>query len=90
MPISLKPDLERLVIQKVKSGQYSSTDEVIRKGLELLDARDEAAAKPSSPRAGSVWEALTALASGVPDEDWDRVSADLSKNLDHYLCGTPS
>jgi Arc/MetJ-type ribon-helix-helix transcriptional regulator len=89
MPISLKPDLERLVIQKVQSGQYSSADEVIRKGLELLHARDEAAAKPPSPGPSSVWETLSTLASEVPAEDWARVPADLSKNLDHYLYGTP-
>ena len=89
MSISLKSDLERLIIQKVQSGQYTSADEVIRKGLELLQARDEDACKLPSQTEFSAWEALSKLASEVPDEDWARIPADLSKNLDHYLYGAP-
>jgi putative addiction module CopG family antidote len=89
MPISLKPDLERLIDQKIQSGQYSSADEVIRTGLELLQARDDAAAKSVSNEEFSAWETLAALASGVPDEDWARLPSDLSKNFDHYLYGAP-
>ncbi len=89
MSISVKSDLERLIMRKVQSGQYSSADEVIRKGLELLQAMDEAASNPPTERAFSAWDALTTLASEVPDEDWAQVPADLSKNLDHYLYGTP-
>ncbi|MGH9573862.1 MAG: ribbon-helix-helix domain-containing protein [Candidatus Acidiferrales bacterium] len=32
MNITLSPDLERLIAEKVESGQYGSADEVIREG----------------------------------------------------------
>jgi antitoxin ParD1/3/4 len=39
--ISLTPELERLVEEKVKSGRYASASEVIREGLRLLEDREE-------------------------------------------------
>jgi antitoxin ParD1/3/4 len=41
MNISLTPELEQLVNEKVKSGRYASASEVIREGLRLLEERDE-------------------------------------------------
>jgi len=45
MNISLTPELERLVNEKVKSGRYASASEVIREGLRLqvLRAKDKIA-----------------------------------------------
>ena len=40
MNVSLTPELERLVTQKVESGLYQSASEVIREGLRLLDDHD--------------------------------------------------
>src|ERR1700690_26794 len=40
MNISLTPELERLVDEKVKSGRYASASEVIREGLRLLEDRE--------------------------------------------------
>jgi antitoxin ParD1/3/4 len=39
--ISLTPELERLVDEKVKSGRYASASEVIREGLRLLEEHEE-------------------------------------------------
>jgi antitoxin ParD1/3/4 len=41
MNISLTPELERLVGEKVKSGSYASASEVVREGLRLLEEQDE-------------------------------------------------
>lgn len=41
MNISLTPELEELVVQKVASGMYHSASEVIREGLRLLKEQDE-------------------------------------------------
>jgi antitoxin ParD1/3/4 len=41
MNVSLTPELEQIVDQKVKSGMYSSASEVVREGLRLLQHRDE-------------------------------------------------
>lgn len=40
MNISLTPELEKLVKQKVESGLYLSASEVVREGLRLLQERD--------------------------------------------------
>jgi antitoxin ParD1/3/4 len=41
MNISLTPELEQLVHDKVKSGLYNSASEVVREALRLLQERDE-------------------------------------------------
>ena len=40
MNVSLTPELENLVNEKVKSGLYNSASEVIREGLRLLQEQD--------------------------------------------------
>ena len=40
MNVSLTPELEQLVQDKVKSGRYLSASEVVRAGLRLLEERD--------------------------------------------------
>jgi antitoxin ParD1/3/4 len=41
MNVSLTPELEQLIEQKVKGGMYNSASEVIRAGLRLLQEQDE-------------------------------------------------
>jgi antitoxin ParD1/3/4 len=41
MNVSLTPELEQLVHEKVKSGRYLSASEVVREGLRLLEERDQ-------------------------------------------------
>ncbi len=41
MNISLTPELEKLINDKVKSGLYFSASEVVREGLRLLQQQDE-------------------------------------------------
>ena len=41
MNISLTPEMDEWVSQKIKSGQYKSSSELIREGLRLLQAREE-------------------------------------------------
>lgn len=41
MNISLTPQLEKLVKNKVESGHYSSASEVMREALRLLQERDQ-------------------------------------------------
>lgn len=41
MNVSLSPELERLIEEKVNSGMYNSASEVIRAGLRLLQEQDE-------------------------------------------------
>ena len=41
MNVSLTPELENLIQEKVSSGLYNSASEVVRDGLRLLQDRDE-------------------------------------------------
>ena len=41
MNVSLTPELEQMVEEKVHSGQYESTSEVMREALRLLKRRDQ-------------------------------------------------
>ncbi len=41
MNISITPELEEFVVNKVKTGMYSSASEVVREGLRLLKEQDE-------------------------------------------------
>ena len=41
MNISLTPELEQLVNDKVKTGMYQTASEVVREGLRLLKERDQ-------------------------------------------------
>ena len=41
MNVSLTPELERFVDEKVKSGLYNSASEVVRESLRLLRREDE-------------------------------------------------
>ena len=40
MAVSLTPEIEKLLNEKVKSGLYQSPSEMIREGLRLLEERD--------------------------------------------------
>ncbi len=42
MNVSLTPELEKMVEDRVKSGRYTSASEVIREALRLLENHDEA------------------------------------------------
>lgn len=41
MNVSLTPELEQLVTEKVESGLYNSASEVVREALRLLKERDD-------------------------------------------------
>ncbi|MEM6846264.1 MAG: type II toxin-antitoxin system ParD family antitoxin [Bacteroidota bacterium] len=41
MNVSLTPDLEQYVQNKVKSGRYQSSSEVVREALRLLEEKDQ-------------------------------------------------
>ena len=41
MNVSLTPELEKIVAERVTSGRYASASEVIREALRLLEERDQ-------------------------------------------------
>jgi hypothetical protein len=43
----------------------------------------------ASLRRPIIWETALEIGSSIPDSEWAKVPADLSKNVDHYLYGAP-
>lgn len=86
MNISLSPELERLIAEKLRSGRYHSVGEVVREGLELLRERE---VRPGNlKKSESLPDVFAAIARDVAETDWAHVPSDLSKNLEHYLYGS--
>ena len=66
--------------------------EILRRlGFETRYARDQGEMgikereEPSEEESISLLEMVSAITRGVPEREWERVPADLSKNVDHYL-----
>ena len=69
--------------------------EILRRlGFETRYARDQGELRikereePSEKESGSILEMVSAITREVPEREWERVPADLSKNVDHYLYGS--
>jgi putative addiction module CopG family antidote len=88
MKISLSPEVERLIEEKLRTGHYRSADEIVREGLELLQERENQEPPPSN-HTGDLTTAFKAITDGLPDAEWETVPADFSKNVDRYLYGGP-
>lgn len=54
--------------------------------------RRETAAPPGSspqlPEPDSILDLVSGISASVPEEEWNRLPQDLSKNVDHYLYGS--
>ena len=69
--------------------------EILRRlGFETRYAKDqgemeiEEKEEPSEKESGSILEMVSAVTREVPEHEWERVPADLSRNVDHYLYGS--
>ena len=73
------------------ASDFSSLLDRVRAGAEVViehNSQPVALLRPALP-SEPIEKVLAGIAQGVPDEDWFRVPTDLSKNLDHYLHGSP-
>lgn len=81
MMIAIRPELERKIADKVKSGRYASADDVVANALDVLD-RVEAAERPSTTDVSTivaVGRMPAACAQSVPADVtagdlWDRIN----------------
>lgn len=64
MNVSLTPELEELVHERVRSGRYTSASEVVREALRLLSDRDEVRRARLDEIRGKVGEGLQFLERG--------------------------
>ena len=75
MNVSLTPELEKLVQEKVASGLYQTASEVIREGLRLLKERDDR----QTYLREAIQEGLTQLETGKYQEYTADTLADLAQ-----------
>ena len=52
------------------------------------EAKEREEASETLQESGSILEMVSAVTREVPEHEWERVPADLSKNVDHYLYGS--
>ena len=76
MNVSLTPELEKLVQEKVASGLYQTASEVVREGLRLLKERDD---RQTAALSEAIQEGLTQLETGKYQEYTDATLADLTR-----------
>ena len=88
MNVSLTPELERLVQEKVASGLYNSASEVVREALRLMQERDEL-------RRFRLEELRREIAIGIAEADrgelldGEQVMADLLRDIDQRVAQQP-
>jgi len=100
MSIVVPESREPFIRDLVRSGAFASETEVVEEALQLLEARVREAASGQRAtisahemvgptRRKPIWERAAELRKRVPAEEWDKVPADGSKQLDHYIYGSP-
>ena len=95
MTISLNPKLEKLVHDKVASGQYESAEAVVAEALRLLQEHEENQPPSDESQAEQedehrpIWEIIQEITKDIPDEEWDKWPKDGALEHDHYIYGTP-
>ncbi len=99
MTIHLPEYLASPILAAVHSGRYASLDDAMAEAASLLVERlkqgqarapQPAASPPDAARAEKpVWEQILELTADIPDEEFDRLPADLAEQHDHYIYGTP-
>jgi antitoxin ParD1/3/4 len=82
MNVSLTPQLEKLIEQKVREGSYQTASEVVREALRLLAERDMRRALEFQRLRGDIQAGLDDLRDGkVAELDMKRIKAEARKEL---------
>ena len=99
MTVELPPDIERLIEAAVRSGLFASVNDAMTEAASLLLQRLQqeqthakqtgASQSEAAPEVKPIWEKFEEIAAGIQKEVWDKIPADSSEQLDHYLYGTP-
>ena len=78
MSISLSPELERQINEKVESGEYDSADDVVRYAMQLLSREDADHATCLEALRGEIQKGINSLDKGLrspKDEVFARLRA---------------
>jgi hypothetical protein len=83
------------LIQEIEQAPDNLVEEVlnfllfIKQRLQQKISETKNSENNQSSKNGSLLEFLDNLSSTVPQEEWEKLPSDLSKNIDHYLYGAP-
>ena len=80
--ISFGAGLDKLIAKLIGSGRFNSKSEVVRAGLRLLKAEEEARPLQRDLQPFTKEEAKKAFA---PDREWDALETHLAKHSKHRL-----
>jgi Arc/MetJ-type ribon-helix-helix transcriptional regulator len=99
MTIHLPHEVENGVLAAVHSGHFASVDDAMTEAASMLIQRlkneqihapSKETGQPADAQAQKpIWEKFQDIAASIPKEVWDKIPADSSEQLDHYLYGTP-
>jgi antitoxin ParD1/3/4 len=84
MNVSLTPELEQMIQEKVASGLYASASEVVREALRIMRTRDEARQQKLEELRRDIAEGLADLDAGRvydADEVFAEIRADLEQQI---------
>jgi len=82
MNVSLKPELERFVAEKVKAGQYADVNAVVNEALEVLKEQEEFSPEEEAYLRGEVQRGLEQLDRGERSEfDAEKIIAEERERL---------
>ena len=82
MNVELSQDLEEIVQNKIRSGIYHSTDDVLRQALRVLDERDQFLELQKQTMRAQISQGLESLRKGDSydtDEVFDEIEAELDR-----------
>lgn len=83
------------LIQEIEQAPDDLVEEVlnfllfVKKRLQQKISEPENSETNQSSKNGSLLEFLDNFSSTIPQEEWEKLPSDLSKNIDHYLYGSP-
>jgi Arc/MetJ-type ribon-helix-helix transcriptional regulator len=95
MTIHLPEDLAGSIRAEVLSGHFASEDDMVAAAVRDYLRRQQQVSppadrqEPSAPARKPIWQEFEEIAASIPQEVWDKMPADSSEQLDHYLYGTP-
>lgn len=79
---------DKKILRALSAKLGLGTPQVLRLALRRL-AEIEQVGRGHVEGAAPVWQIAADLGEGVSEEVWANVPSDLSKNVDHYLYGSP-
>ncbi len=96
MTIHLPDDVERSIEEAVHSGHFASADDAVAAAWRAFERLEQGQSQQRADQSESdivksvpVWKRVLENMQAVPDEVFERIPADSSEQLDHYLYGTP-